>query len=140
METLPSPIGNNGNHSICTLYFKKNVNSLCRNKVFKQTAESVNDVVSFLCPDKQKLFNTYNVCVLCVSKKYFSELYKFSCLMLHFVPLPPVYFSPHIDDVKAAIQIVCYSNLDHAISHVLNYSISSCALYSSLYECLEHTS
>lgn len=53
-ENVSSPMGNNGNHSICTLYFKRNVNSLCRNKVFKQTAESVNDVVSFLCPDEQK--------------------------------------------------------------------------------------
>lgn len=94
--------------ALCTL--KKNVNSLCRNKVFKQTAESVNDVVSFLCPDKQKIFNTYNVCVLCVSKKvYFSKLCKFSCLMLYFVPLCQVYFSSHVDDIKADIWIVCYT-------------------------------
>lgn len=39
--------------ALCTLNI--NVNSLCRKKVFKQTAESVNDVVSFLCPDKTKI-------------------------------------------------------------------------------------
>lgn len=38
--------------ALCTLNI--NVNSLCRKKVFKQTAESVNDVVSFMCPDKTK--------------------------------------------------------------------------------------
>lgn len=31
--------------ALCTL--KKNVNSLCRDEVFKPTAESVNDIVSF---------------------------------------------------------------------------------------------
>lgn len=57
-----------------------------------------------------------------------------------FVPLPPVYFSPHVDDGKVDIWIVCYDNLDHIISHVLTYSISSCALYSSLQECFKHKS
>lgn len=56
--------------ALCTL--KKNVNSLCRNKVFKQTAESVNDVVSFLCPDKQNyLTHTMYVSFVCLKSILF---------------------------------------------------------------------
>lgn len=66
MDILPTPFGKNKNRSICTLYFKENVNSLCRNKVFKQTAESVNVLVSFFffVSRPAKIISTYNVCVL----------------------------------------------------------------------------
>lgn len=96
METLPSTIGNNGNHSICTLYFKKNVNSLCRNKVFKQTAESVNDVVSFyVLTNKNYLTHTMYVSFVCLKSILFRVVQVFMFDVAFFASSPSVLFSSH---------------------------------------------
>lgn len=75
--------------------------------VFKQTAESVNDVVSFLCPDKHYL--THTMYVSFVSKSKLFRVVQVFMFDIAFCAPSPVYFSSHVDDVKADIWMVCYT-------------------------------
>lgn len=90
----------------------------------------MNDVVSFLCSDKQKIFNTYNVCVLCVSKQgvLFKVVQVVMFLTFSFEPLllPCCYY-----DSAKSLQ---HNYDDHTITHVLTCSNPFPVLSEAVYE------